>query len=177
MKTVRFLLFLCLAACVAAPAGAANRREPRPVEELRPLAEAGDAEAQCELGFRLASGEGLMTAVDNYEKYYWFPRLYKHEDFQDAVKEASRNRFRPCLEVILGLAEPGEDTVNLQSLTAYEEMLTAAAGMNFTRWRTFNDPKFPVKTGEDFHENIEFMRSFLTERMAYLDSIWLSSNE
>ena len=42
MKTVRFLLFLCLAACVAAPAGAANRREPRPVEELRPLAEAGD---------------------------------------------------------------------------------------------------------------------------------------
>ena len=125
----------------------------------------------------LPSGEGLMTAVDDYERYYWFPRLYAHEDFQEAVKEAYRNRFRPCLEVILGLAEPGEDTVNLQSLTAYEEMLTAAAGMNFTRWRTFNDPKFPVKTGEDFHENIEFMRSFLTERMAYLDSIWLSSNE
>ena len=125
----------------------------------------------------LPSGEGLMTAVDDYERYYWFPRLYAHEDFQEAVKEAYRTRFRPCLEVILGLAEPGEDTVNLQSLTAYEEMLTAAAGMNFTRWRTFNDPKFPVKTGEDFHENIEFMRNFLTERMEYLDSIWLSSNE
>ena len=66
----RLILALCLlggavvaevhvtAAGAAAPAGAANRKEPRPVEELRPLAEAGDAEAQCELGWRLASGEG-----------------------------------------------------------------------------------------------------------------------
>lgn len=122
---------------------------------------------------RLASGEGLMTAVDDYERYYWFPKLYAHADFQEAVKEAYKNRFRPCLEVVLGLAEGSEDTGSLMSLTAYEEMLTAAAAMNFDRWRTFNDPKFPVRTGEDFHENIEFMRTFLTNRMAYLDSIWL----
>lgn len=67
----RLILALCLlgsaavaevhvtAIGAAAPAGAANRKEPRPVEELRPLAEAGDAEAQCELGWRLASGEGV----------------------------------------------------------------------------------------------------------------------
>ena len=125
----------------------------------------------------LPSGTGLMTAVDNYERYYWFPRLYKHEDFQAAVKEAYRDRFRPCLEVILGLIEPTEDTGNLMSLTAYEEMLSSAAAMNFDRWRTFNDPKFPVKTGEDFHENIEFLRTFLTDRMNYLDSIWLDPAE
>ena len=121
----------------------------------------------------LPSGEGLMTAVDDYERFYWFPKLYAHADFQEAVKEAYRNRFRPCLEVILGLAEPSEDTGGLMSLSAYEEMLSSAADMNFDRWRTFNDPKFPVRTGEDFHENIEFIRTFLTDRMAYLDSLWL----
>lgn len=121
----------------------------------------------------LPSGQGLMTAVDDYEKYYWFPKLYAHEDFQEAVKEAYRNRFRPCLEVILGLAEPSEDTGALMSLSAYEEMLSSASDMNFSRWRTFNDSSFPVKTGEDFHENIEFIRAFLTDRMAYLDSLWL----
>ena len=121
----------------------------------------------------LPSGEGLMTAVDDYERFYWFPKLYAHADFLEAVKEAYRNRFRPCLEVILGLTEPSEDTGGLMSLSAYEEMLSSAADMNFDRWRTFNDPKFPVKTGEDFHENIEFIRTFLTDRMAYLDSLWL----
>ena len=121
----------------------------------------------------LPSGEGLMTAVDDYKRYYWFPKLYAHEDFQQAVKEAYCNRFRPCLEVILGLRAPTEDTGNLISLTDYETMLTSAAGMNFSRWRTFNDPAAPVRTGADFHENIEFLRTFLTDRMAYLDSIWL----
>ena len=121
----------------------------------------------------LPSGEGLMTAVDDYKRYYWFPKLYTHADFQEAVKEAYRDRFRPCLEVILGLTTPGEDTGSLMSLTDYEAMLTAAADMNFDRWRTFNDEKFPVKTGADFHENIEFIRTFLTDRMAYLDSLWL----
>lgn len=121
----------------------------------------------------LPSGTGLMTAVDDYERFYWFPRLYAHEDFVEAVKEAWRDRFRPCLEVILGLREPSEDTGHLMSLEDYEAMLTAAAAMNFDRWRTFNDSKFPVRTGEDFHENIEFMRRFLTDRMNYLDSLWL----
>ena len=114
-----------------------------------------------------------MTAVDDYKRYYWFPKLYAHEDFRQAVKEAYRDRFRPCLEVILGLAAPTEDTGSLMSLNDYEALLTSAAAMNFDRWRTFNDSKFPVKTGADFHENIAFLRTFLTDRMAYLDSIWL----
>ncbi|MBQ9299110.1 MAG: CotH kinase family protein, partial [Clostridia bacterium] len=121
----------------------------------------------------LPSGEGLMTAVDDYKRYYWFPKLYAHEDFRQAVKEAYRDRFRPCLEVILGLAAPTEDTGSLMSLNDYEALLTSAASRNFDRWRTFNDSKFPVKTGADFHENIAFLRTFLTDRMAYLDSIWL----
>ena len=66
MKTVRFLLFLCLAVSVAAPAGAANRKEPRPVEELRPLAE---AEAQSGLGecHRL----GLGVPQSDVQAFNW----------------------------------------------------------------------------------------------------------
>ncbi|MBQ9197862.1 MAG: CotH kinase family protein [Clostridia bacterium] len=121
----------------------------------------------------LPSGEGLMTAEDDYKRYYWFPRLYQHEDFRQAVKEAYVTRFRPCLEVILGLREPTEDTGSLLSLSGYEQMLASAADMNFSRWRTFNDSTFPVKTGADFQENIEFIRQFLSSRLAYLDSLWL----
>ena len=122
---------------------------------------------------RLQSGEGLMTAIDDYERFYWYPQLYKHEDFKEAVKQAYRERFRPCLLVILGLAEPGEDLGNLKSLTEYAELLSPAAALNFTRWRTFNASEFSVKTGADFEENIAYLQSFLTDRLNYLDALWL----
>lgn len=125
----------------------------------------------------LVNPENLFAATDDYKRYYWFPKLYAHDDFRQAVAEAYRDRFRPCLEVILGLRASGEDTGKLMSLDAYESMLTAAAGMNFHRWRTFNADEFPVKTGADFHENIEYLRAFLTARMAYLDSLWLAKED
>ena len=121
----------------------------------------------------LQSGEGLMTAIDDYERFYWYPQLYKHADFVEAVKQAYRERFRPCLLVILGLAEPGEDLGNLMSLSDYAELLSPAAALNFTRWRTFNASEFPVRTGADFEENIAYIREFLTNRLNYLDSLWL----
>ena len=122
----------------------------------------------------LPSGKGLMTAIDDYERFYWFPQLYKHEDFRQAVREAYQNRFRPCLEVILGLREPDEDTGGLMSLQDYSEMLDNAAKMNFTRWRTFNASEFSVKTGADYTENIEYLHTFLSDRMQFLDSLWLN---
>lgn len=122
----------------------------------------------------LTNPENLLVATDDYEKYYWFPKLYQHADFVDAVKAMYKERFRPCLEVILGQAEPSEATGNVMSLADYEAMLTAAAGMNFSRWRIFNADEFPVETGADYPANIEYLRAFLTQRMAYLDSIWLA---
>lgn len=124
-------------------------------------------------GKRLLDPATLHAATDDYKKYYWFPLLYQHEDFVSAVKEAYAARFRPCLEVLLGQREPGEATGDLISLDTYEEMFTAAAAQNFSRWNTFNHKDLPVKTGADFAENIDYLRTFLTERMAYLDSIWL----
>ncbi|MBR1606491.1 MAG: CotH kinase family protein [Clostridia bacterium] len=123
----------------------------------------------------LQSGEGLMTAIDDYERFYWYPQLYKHADFVEAVKQAYRERFRPCLLVILGLAEPGEDMGDLKPLADYARLLSPAATLNFTRWRTFNASEFPVKTGADFEENIAYLQSFLTDRLNYLDSLWLEN--
>ena len=125
----------------------------------------------------LSEAEGLFAATDDYKTYYWFPKLYQHAEFREAVKDAYRNRFRPLLEILLGLRENSDDAGALLSLDEYESLLTPAAALNFHRWRTFNASEFPVKTGADFHENIEYIRAFLTARMAYLDSIWLEGEE
>lgn len=122
---------------------------------------------------KLTSPEGLFAATDDLEKYYWWPKLYEHEEFVKAVKEAYELYFRPCLEVLLGLREASAATGDLKSLDAYAAYIRSSADMNFTRWRIFNADEFPVKTGADYEENIEYLRVFLTERMAYLDSIWL----
>jgi len=114
--------------------------------------------------------EALYVATDNEKNYFWFPKLYSHPEFVEAVKEAYRTTFRPLLEVLLG--DSDSDT-GLQSLTAYQAELTDAATMNFARWATFNSKDFPAKTGATYEENIEYLRTFLTKRMAFLDSIWL----
>lgn len=123
----------------------------------------------------LTSGKGLMTGIDDYERFYWFPRLYARDDFRQAVKEAYLSRFRPCLEVLLGLKEPDEDSGGLMSLDNYALMLQNASEMNFTRWKTFNAKEFSVRTGADYAENIEYLRTFITDRMQYLDSLWLEN--
>ncbi|MBQ4553072.1 MAG: CotH kinase family protein [Clostridia bacterium] len=122
---------------------------------------------------KLTSPEGLYAATDDYEKYYWWPQLYTHEEFVEAVKEAYELTFRPCIEVLLGLRAPSKATGDLKSLDAYASEWRASIDMNFTRWRIFNADEFPVKTGRNYDENIEYLRTFLTKRMAYLDSIWL----
>lgn len=124
----------------------------------------------------LKNPEGLHAATDDFEKYYWWPKLYQHEEFVEAVKEAYELKFRPALEVLLGMREPSKATGDLKSLAEYEEMMTASAAMNFTRWRIFNADEFPVKTGRNYEENIEYLYNFLTARMEYLDSIWLTED-
>ena len=57
--------------------------------------------------------------------------------------------------------------------SALSELLSPAAALNFTRWRTFNASEFSVKTGADFEENIAYLQSFLTDRLNYLDALWL----
>jgi len=122
----------------------------------------------------LLDPNGLHAATDDYEKYYWWPKLYQHEEFVQAVAEAYELRFRPCLQVLLGLREPSSATGDIKSLYDYQEYMSSSVAMNFTRWRNFNAADLPVKTGANYEENIEYLRIYLTGRMAYLDSIWLT---
>ena len=82
-------------------------------------------------------------------------------------------RFRPCLEVLLGMREPSDATGDLKSLTDYATYMSSSTDMNFSRWHNFNASDLPVKTGANYKENIEYLYNFLLPRMAYLDSIWL----
>ncbi|MBO2515735.1 MAG: hypothetical protein CW338_00465 [Clostridiales bacterium] len=128
--------------------------------------------------------EGLLVgekpgAERSIEEYYFFPKLYAHEDFRAAVKEAYRTVFRPMIEVLLGQREPSGATGNLRSLDEYEALLAPSTRMNFLLRPTLgkHDRDFPVNTGKTYHDNIEYIRDFLTVRMAYLDSIWLDEGE
>lgn len=124
--------------------------------------------------------EGLMVgekpgAEKAAEEYFFFPKLYAHDDFRAEVKKQYKETFRPMLEVLLGMREPSAATCSLKSLQGYEELLTGSTTMNFLLRPTLgkHNNDFPVRTGNDYHENIEYIRNFLTVRMAYLDSLWL----
>ncbi len=112
----------------------------------------------------------FVTNNDQGEHYYWFPALYKHADFKEAVKKAYYESFVPALDVLLGITPSGEG--DLRSLDEYASEIWASADMNFTRRPIFNSSQAYVKTGRNYAENIEYVRKFLTERMAFLEESW-----
>ncbi len=127
--------------------------------------------------------EGLLTGVrtgaeKQREAYFWFPKLYEHEDFRQAVKKAYRETFRPIILVLLGIEEPSDSTGRARSLDDWETLLSDSAAMNFSLWRTLNrvNRDFPINTGATYHETVDYVRNFLTARLAYLDSIWLNGD-
>lgn len=120
-----------------------------------------------------SSKNGLVAAEDTGETYFWFPRLYRQADFKQAVYAAYAERYRPCLEVLLGLREPSELTGDLLSLDDYENMLSAAGEMNFSRWPVSNQQAYIQQRGKDFSAHVAQLRKYLNVRLKYLDSVWL----
>lgn len=112
----------------------------------------------------------FVTNNDQGEHYYWFPALYKHADFREAVKKAYYESFVPALNVLLGNAPSTKD--GLRSLDEYAAEIWASADMNFARRPIFNSSEAYVKTGKDYAENIEYVRNFLKGRMAFLAESW-----
>ncbi len=124
--------------------------------------------------------EGLLAGVKpnvegKREEYYWFPKLYAHEDFVNAVKEAYKKVFRPQVLVLLGELPASKSTGRTRSLEDWETLLTCTANMNFARRPTLNivNRDFPVNTGATYPETIVYIRNFLRTRLEYLDSRWL----
>ncbi len=119
---------------------------------------------------RITRPESFAINNDNGERFYWFPALYKKADFYKAAVSTYYEVFVPALNVLLGLEE--EDSGSLRSIDDYAQEITASAAMNYTRWPVFNASDRPAKTGRNYAENIDYVKNFLTLRMAFLQENW-----
>ena len=121
-------------------------------------------------GNKQADATGAKFSINNdwSTKYYWFPAAYRQEDFRWRAQELYTTVFLPILEAMTG---EGSDTVT--SIDAYGEKLEASAAMNFKRWPVFNIKSRPIKTGANYQENLDFVKNFIEERMAFLDKEWV----
>ena len=117
-----------------------------------------------------AEPEGLSIARQGYE-YSWWPALYQHQEFRDAVRSVYESELRPLLQVLTGAREAQADG-EVKSLDAYADELSASAEMNFVRWRVLNHETRAVKTGATYAENISYLKNWIEARMAYLDKTW-----
>lgn len=112
----------------------------------------------------------LKVCRDYGQSYYWYPAAYRQEDFRWRAQELYATVFKPILEATLS-DEPG--TEELRTLDEWAAYLESSAAMNFTRWPVFNNKARPIQTGANYAENIEYIRTFLTERMAFLAEEWV----
>lgn len=117
-----------------------------------------------------AEPSGLSIARQGYD-YSWWPALYRHQAFRDAVRSVYESELRPLLEVLTGARESQADG-EVKSLDAYAQELSASAEMNFVRWRVLNHQTRAVKTGATYEENISYLKNWIEARMAYLDKAW-----
>lgn len=117
-----------------------------------------------------ASATVLKVCKDYGQSYYWYPAAYRQEDFRWRAQELYATVFKPILEAMLS-DEPG--TEELRTLSELESHLESSAAMNFTRWPVFNNPARSIQTGADYAENIQYIRTFLTQRMAFLEEEWV----
>lgn len=117
-----------------------------------------------------AEPEGLRIAKEGY-RYSWWPALYAQEDFAAHVRMVYEEELRPMLEVLAGVRAAWEGCA-VNALDDYARELNASAAMNFARWRIFNHSSRAIQTGEDYEENIKFLKNWIKERTMFLDGAW-----
>jgi len=112
----------------------------------------------------------FLVNCDTGENYYLFPTLYGHADFQKAVAQMYQTVFAPALEVLLGQRK--DESGTLLSLDEYASQIEACAAMNFVRWPVFNSKARVAQTGVNYEENITYLKTFISARMAFLNGAW-----
>ena len=104
---------------------------------------------------------------------FYFKELYRHESFLNAVYAEWEANFKPLLERCVNGETAPEGNV-LRTFDEYYEMLAPSAAMNFTYWENINsvDTANYIDTGDTYEEHVEYLRSFLKVRTAYLSTQW-----
>ena len=101
---------------------------------------------------------------------YWWPNLYRHEDFREEIRRVYNRIFKSGTRVILGLERDPAGT--LKSLEEYEAAIECSAAMNLARYPDLFHERGGVRTGGSLRENIEYLRTFIEERTAFLEEAW-----
>lgn len=83
----------------------------------------------------------------------WFYALWQKEEFRERVIEVYQTEFVPLMQELLET-----------DLDRYAAQTKAAARMNQVRWYQDTGPA---------EEEIEWIKTYLTQRLAFLDSVWL----
>ena len=115
-----------------------------------------------------AAPEGLGVAEDYEQSYYWFPAAYRKDDFRWRAQELYVTVFQPILASMLG-----ESSETVTSIDDYAAYLEGTSSMNFKRWPVFNAKGRDIQTGANYQENIDYVKNFLTKRMAFLEEKWV----
>lgn len=100
---------------------------------------------------------------------YWWPAIYKHEEFAKAAQERYAAEFKPALEILLGLRE---EENGMLSLTSYSERIEDSYKMNFTRWGYSTIGGNSASTGKSFKANMEYLTDFIEKRYKFLNENW-----
>ena len=112
------------------------------------------------------------VAVYSSKKTNLYRALYQHDDFKTLLSDIYRTRVRPALGILLGETESRpEDT--LRPFDRYAEEIDASAQMNFTRWPESLVSGYYRKSGTTHQQSADYLKSFFTRRVEYLDSVWL----
>ena len=111
-----------------------------------------------------------MLASNKGSQDYWWPALYRQPDFYQAVVARYHERFVPALEILLGLREESD---TLKSIETYASAIRESAAMEYVLYPELKQKRNQVQTGSNPDENVQYLKDYITKRMAFLSGVWV----
>lgn len=103
----------------------------------------------------------VLSKLYCYQSFYqctkWFCELYKKEEFTAQVKNNYEQIFRVCLEWMLS-----------ERMDEYKEEIRSSVRMDQMRWHGCEG---------DFETEIDKIKNWMEERIAFLDEVWIEGQE
>ncbi|MCR5567264.1 MAG: CotH kinase family protein [Clostridiales bacterium] len=104
---------------------------------------------------------------------FWL--LYGHDSFRNEINRMWPEVFRPAIDLLLGTAEAGPDSV-LRPLDEYVEAIRDSAAMNYVKWHMISDGAFKA-AGTSLDSSIRNLRAWMTKRAAWMDKTYYSEGQ
>lgn len=117
----------------------------------------------------ILSGRQLLIGKASSARYWW-PHLYRQEDFREAIRETWTGLMKGAVRILLG--EEKDPAGKLKSIDEYAAAIEKSAEMNFVRYPSMQYERSAISTGETLEENIRFLRSFIEKRTVFLEEAW-----